>query len=104
MRALTVYLSGEKHTYVCMCISPGAVFPGVYARDAEETRIQLEALHLFVRSGAHVHRHDRGYQSGSRLHKYSILSDSRARMTTYVCRSGGPGNKAGGCSDRERAR
>lgn len=30
---LTVYLSGEKHI-ICMYISPGAVFPGVYARDA----------------------------------------------------------------------
>lgn len=37
-------LSQRRETYVCMYISPGAVFPGVYARDAEETRIQLKCL------------------------------------------------------------
>lgn len=64
-------LSQRRETYICMYISPGAVFPGVYARDVtpEETRIQLECL--FV--PGHIHRRDRGYQSGSRLHKYMYI-------------------------------
>lgn len=33
MRAIN-RLSQRRETYICMYISPGAVFPGVYARDA----------------------------------------------------------------------
>lgn len=97
MRALTVYLSGEKHMYVCIYL-PVLFFRAYTHATPEETRIQLEALPLFAPSRSWISI----WFQIAQVHV--CISDSRAQMTTYVCRSGGPGNKAGGCSDRERAR